>query len=149
MKLWNNQISALPSRLLLFPLVGRIWDFIASTSLRFFTTFRSFDSVSSTLTMLGISADDIFLICFLIFPNKQVLTSEISNRVFWEKSETCHQFVVYWISQESGKTLIIAVFFIGTARSENVPSDMCAQRRFRSACAFAQSHQNLPKAHFG
>ena len=28
--------------------------------------------------------------------------------------------------------------------SENVPSDMCAQRRFRSACAFAQSDQNLP-----
>ena len=26
---------------------------------------------------------------------------------------------------------------------ENVPSDMCTQRRFRSACAFAQSDQNL------
>ena len=27
--------------------------------------------------------------------------------------------------------------------SENVPSDTCAQRRFRSACAFAQSDQNI------
>ena len=32
--------------------------------------------------------------------------------------------------------------------SESVPSDMCAQRRFRSACAFAQSDQNLHCAHF-
>ena len=29
------------------------------------------------------------------------------------------------------------------APSENVPLDMCAQQRFRSACAFAQSDQNL------
>ena len=34
------------------------------------------------------------------------------------------------------------------ATSENVPSVMCAQRRFRSACAFAQSDQNLHCAHF-
>ena len=27
-------------------------------------------------------------------------------------------------------------------------SDLCAQRRFRSACAFAQSDQNLHRAHF-
>ena len=33
--------------------------------------------------------------------------------------------------------------------SLNVPSDMCAQRRFRSACAFAQSGQNLHWTHFG
>ena len=26
---------------------------------------------------------------------------------------------------------------------KNVPSDICAQRRFRSACAFVQSLQNL------
>ena len=32
--------------------------------------------------------------------------------------------------------------------SENVPSDMCAQRRFRSACTFAQSDENLQWAHF-
>ena len=32
--------------------------------------------------------------------------------------------------------------------SENVPSDMCAQRRFRSACAFAQSDQKLHTAQF-
>ena len=31
-----------------------------------------------------------------------------------------------------------------TVTSEN----MCAERRFRSACAFAQSDQNLPWAHF-
>ena len=32
--------------------------------------------------------------------------------------------------------------------SENTPSVMCAQRRFKSACAFAQSDQNLRWAHF-
>ena len=36
-----------------------------------------------------------------------------------------------------------------TETAENVLSDMCAQRRFRSACAFAQSDQNLHWAHFG
>ena len=29
------------------------------------------------------------------------------------------------------------------ATSENVPSDMCAQRRLRSACATAQADQSL------
>ena len=33
--------------------------------------------------------------------------------------------------------------------SENIPSFMCAQRRFRSACAFAQADQNLHWTHFG
>ena len=38
--------------------------------------------------------------------------------------------------------------------SENVPLDMCAQRRFRSVCAFAQTEymqtdQNLHWAHYG
>ena len=32
---------------------------------------------------------------------------------------------------------------IPAASSENVSSDMCAQRRFRSDCAFTQSDQNL------
>ena len=32
-------------------------------------------------------------------------------------------------------------------RNENVHSDMCAQRRFRSDCAFAQSDPNLHWAH--
>ena len=34
-------------------------------------------------------------------------------------------------------------------KSENVPSLMCAQRRFLSACAFAQSDQNLHWVQFG
>ena len=34
------------------------------------------------------------------------------------------------------------------ATTENVPSDTCAQRRFRSAFAFAQSDQNLHRMHF-
>ena len=34
-----------------------------------------------------------------------------------------------------------------SAAWENVPSDMCAQRRLRLACAFAQSDQNLRSAH--
>ena len=38
---------------------------------------------------------------------------------------------------------------IGTVTPGNEPSDMCAQRRFRSACAFAQADQNLHWANFG
>ena len=30
--------------------------------------------------------------------------------------------------------------------SENIPSDMCTQRRFRAACAFSRSDQNLTQA---
>ena len=33
--------------------------------------------------------------------------------------------------------------------SENVASDMCAQRRLKSACAFAQSDQIFHRAHSG
>ena len=33
--------------------------------------------------------------------------------------------------------------------SENMPSDMCAQRWFRSACTFVQSDQNIHWEHFG
>ena len=36
-----------------------------------------------------------------------------------------------------------------TVTSENIPSHICAQKRFRSACAFAQSDQNLHWAYFG
>ena len=35
-----------------------------------------------------------------------------------------------------------------TSTSETVPSAMCAQRRFKSDCANAQSDQNLHSAHF-
>ena len=44
---------------------------------------------------------------------------------------------------------LLWLLYIWASTPENVPSDMCAQRRFRSACAFAQSDQNLPSAHFG
>ena len=37
---------------------------------------------------------------------------------------------------------VIIILIIETL-SENEPSDMCTQRRFRSACAFAQSDLNL------
>ena len=36
-----------------------------------------------------------------------------------------------------------------TATSENLLWGKCAQRRFRSACAFAQPDQNLPCVHLG
>ena len=39
--------------------------------------------------------------------------------------------------------------FIWAAMLENVPSEMCTQRRFRSACAFAQSDLNLHWEYFG
>ena len=29
---------------------------------------------------------------------------EMSNPVFWKKEEQYHQFVIYWISLESGKS---------------------------------------------
>ena len=38
---------------------------------------------------------------------------------------------------------------IWDATSENIPLHMCAKQRFRSACAFVQSHQNFHWAHFG
>ena len=38
--------------------------------------------------------------------------------------------------------------FFWVAMTQNVPSDMCAQRRLRLAFAFAQSDQNLHRAHF-
>ena len=38
---------------------------------------------------------------------------------------------------------------IWTVTSEGTPSDTCAQRWFRSACAFAQSAQNFHWAYFG
>ena len=34
-------------------------------------------------------------------------------------------------------------------RLKNLPSDMCAQKRFRSPCALAQSKQNIHRPHFG
>ena len=38
--------------------------------------------------------------------------------------------------------------YVRAAKSESVPSDICAQQRFRSACAFAQSDQTLHCVHF-
>ena len=43
--------------------------------------------------------------------------------------------------------LIDGFIHISATTSDNVPSNMCAQRRFRSACAFAQADQNLHWAH--
>ena len=36
-----------------------------------------------------------------------------------------------------------------TVTTENIPSDRCTQRRFRSACIFPQSDKNLHWTHFG
>ena len=42
-------------------------------------------------------------------------------------------------------TSLLGANVIWAATSENVPSNMCAQRRFRSACAVTQSDdQNNP-----
>ena len=50
----------------------------------------------------------------------------------------------------SFKTNVLILFnIIWDAMSENVPSDICAQRRFRSDCTFAQSDLNRRWAHFG
>ena len=46
-------------------------------------------------------------------------------------------------------TYVFSLFTIWAATCENIPSDMCARRRFRSACAFVQSDQNPPWAQFG
>ena len=40
------------------------------------------------------------------------------------------------------------IFSFWAATSGNVPSDLCARRWFRSACAFAYSDQSLDWAHF-
>ena len=38
---------------------------------------------------------------------------------------------------------------IQAATLESLPSEMCAQQRFRLACTFMQSDQNLHCVHFG
>ena len=42
-----------------------------------------------------------------------------------------------------------AYWVVSAATLGNVLSNMCAQRRFISVCAFAQSDQNFQRAHFG
>ena len=53
----------------------------------------------------------------------------------------CRNYVLSWYWRNT-PTLKWA------AMSGNVPSDICAQRRFLSACVFAQSDQNLHWTHF-
>ena len=47
-----------------------------------------------------------------------------------------------WFAKKDGRIKCVPM-------SDNVTSDICAERRFRSACAFAQSDQNLHRTHFG
>ena len=55
----------------------------------------------------------------------------------------CQVFLMTALGMLRGRNVIRASTW------ENVPSDKCSQRRFRLACAFAQSDQNLHWAHFG
>ena len=61
---------------------------------------------------------------------------------------TVFQFTLFF-SQTSGRLMACpADIRDWAAMSENVPLNMCAQRWFRSACAFAQSDQTLHSAQF-
>ena len=61
---------------------------------------------------------------------------------------TCHflSFLLFCISKGPIFHVILSSI-IWVAMWEIVPSDMCAQRRLRSACAFAQSDQSLRCPH--
>ena len=52
-------------------------------------------------------------------------------------------------SREVQQTFYIDSFINRAATTDNVSSGMRAERRFRSACAFALFDQNLYKANFG
>ena len=54
--------------------------------------------------------------------------------------EVCYSWqLISWVSL----LIILYVTGLATVAQENVPSDVCAQRKFRSACTFLQSYQNL------
>ena len=44
---------------------------------------------------------------------------------------------------------VASIHILTRSRLENVPSDMCTHGRFRSACPFVQSDQNLHRSQFG
>ena len=76
----------------------------------------------------------------------------------WEKQHFISQYTLitwtylfYWYLRYRRRQITDTdcLFCISTAMRGNLPSDMCAQRRFRSDCAFAQSDQNLHWARFG
>ena len=56
-----------------------------------------------------------------------------------------HLFTLY--NYHSVTVASVFIIYIRAATSENVPSEMCAQRVYSSACAFAQYYQNLPLAY--
>ena len=87
--------------------------------------------------------------------NKQKSIYEIfvsSWKQFWsieiwrdriKASIICHE----WRTRETLLEFFRFRYFKFGHTWENVPSDMCAQRRLRSACAFAQSDQSLRCSH--
>ena len=83
--------------------------------------------------------------------------SKVFQRLSWlrdnESRLYCFTHLLLWeatsLYQLSIWTKIIKVQTSEHQRHKTYLSDICAQRRFRSACAFAQSDQNLHWAHFG
>ena len=86
--------------------------------------------------------------CFLGY-NKRLLTHNYIKNTYKENTKKLSM-------QQLGenvnfRTELAAASIVENGRvksSENVPAVICAQRMFRSACAFAQSDQNLHWAHF-
>ena len=77
----------------------------------------------------------------------------ISNGLGWTRDNKTMFYIdsavnkvwAYDFDKETGN---ISMTYIRTATPGNIPSDMCAQIRFRSDCAFAQSGLNLHWALF-
>ena len=74
------------------------------------------------------------------------LTTYVKRALFTRY--TSKQLATYIVKQTIVKWKITRNDVIRAATSENVLPDMCYQRRFRSADAFAQADQNLHWAHF-
>ena len=91
----------------------------------------------TSTTLLSNSADDKLVnFFFLFFPENR---NQMSNPVFWGKN----QYVVCWLFYPECRALTSEDMRLSPT------SDIYAQRRFRSDCAFAQSDLDLHLAHFG
>ena len=65
-----------------------------------------------------------------------------------QKQANCLAFGRWWVFPNVPTMMIHSAYWKKwTTTSENVPSDMCVKRRYKSACASAQSDQSLHYPH--
>ena len=83
-----------------------------------------------------------------VFPNAWSKYGSLSK---WNPLRNNPGSAPVWVSVQKAKKIYSlchsANFIVWDTTWENVPYDMCAQRRLKSACAFAQSDQSLRCSH--